>query len=327
MTKIMIDAGHYGKYNPGSVSGYYESDMAWTLHKYLKAELESYGFEVGVTRTNKDKDMEVYSRGLKAKGYDLFISLHSNAINSENTKRVVVIHPISGAGEDLATKLAYAVLDTMNLSQDKYWYIQTYTRAYSKSKPTTDYYGVIRGAVAAGSIGLIIEHSFHTNKEACAWLMKDSNLKKLAVAEAKAIAEYYGAKKGSTSTNGKIYRVQTGAFRNKTYAESAYRKVKAAGFSPILVQSGSVYKVQVGAYKGKKNADIMVDKLEAAGFAGYVTTISGTQIPVSTEKTIDEIAQEVIDGKWGSGSNRKTRLTKAGYDYEAVQTRVNELLS
>lgn len=49
--------------------------------------------------------------------------------------------------------------------------------------------------------------------------------------------------------------------------------------------------------------------------------------PVEITKTIDELAHEVIDGKWGSGKDRKNRLTQAGYDYNKVQDRVNEILS
>ncbi len=46
----------------------------------------------------------------------------------------------------------------------------------------------------------------------------------------------------------------------------------------------------------------------------------------SSKKSIDELAEEVIDGKWGDGEDRKTKLEKAGYDYNAVQSRVNEIL-
>ena len=45
------------------------------------------------------------------------------------------------------------------------------------------------------------------------------------------------------------------------------------------------------------------------------------------KKSIDELADEVIAGKWGNGTDRKTNLEKAGYDYNAVQERVNEILS
>jgi LysM repeat protein len=41
---------------------------------------------------------------------------------------------------------------------------------------------------------------------------------------------------------------------------------------------------------------------------------------------VDELAQEVLDGKWGNGTDRKERLTAAGYDYSAVQAKVNALV-
>ena len=41
---------------------------------------------------------------------------------------------------------------------------------------------------------------------------------------------------------------------------------------------------------------------------------------------IETIAAEVIQGDWGNGEERKERLEQAGYDYDAVQARVNELL-
>ena len=43
-------------------------------------------------------------------------------------------------------------------------------------------------------------------------------------------------------------------------------------------------------------------------------------------KSIDQLAQEVINNQWGVGEDRKNRLTQAGYDYNAVQAKVNELL-
>lgn len=55
-------------------------------------------------------------------------------------------------------------------------------------------------------------------------------------------------------------------------------------------------------------------------------SVSPTPTPKPT-KTIEELAREVIEGKWGNGQDRKNRLTKAGYDYSKVQARVNELVS
>ena len=58
------------------------------------------------------------------------------------------------------------------------------------------------------------------------------------------------------------------------------------------------------------------------GLNGY-----NKNIIVKPSKTVEQIAHEVIDGKWGNGEDRKTKLTKAGYDYDAVQKKVNELLN
>ena len=44
-------------------------------------------------------------------------------------------------------------------------------------------------------------------------------------------------------------------------------------------------------------------------------------------KSIDEVAREVIAGKWGNNPERKRRLENAGYDYNTVQAMVNEILS
>lgn len=47
----------------------------------------------------------------------------------------------------------------------------------------------------------------------------------------------------------------------------------------------------------------------------------------SPEKSLQELAQEVLKGEWGNGQERKDRLTAAGYDYAAVQALVNQLVS
>lgn len=53
---------------------------------------------------------------------------------------------------------------------------------------------------------------------------------------------------------------------------------------------------------------------------------SGADTGSNTKKTTEQIAKEVIAGKWGNGVDRKAKLTAAGYDYAAIQAKVNELL-
>lgn len=124
-----------------------------------------------------------------------------------------------------------------------------------------------------------------------------------------------------------IYRVQTGAFKNKENADACLSKVKAAGFKPCMVKVGGLYKVQIGAYKKVSNANATAKKVKAAGFNATVTTKGGATVSTSKLKSIDTIANEVIQGKWGTGADRNKRLTEAGYDYDAVQKAVNKKLS
>ncbi len=145
----------------------------------------------------------------------------------------------------------------------------------------------------------------------------------------KLVKKYLDDLLGSTVSNTKTtYRVQTGAFSQKDNAVALEGKLKAAGFDTYVVQSNNFYKVQVGAFAIKAYAEATASKLKAAGYDTYIITEKGENVSTSAVmKSVDEIAQEVIAGKWGSGQERIDRLTAAGYDYNKVQKRVNELLA
>ena len=73
----------------------------------------------------------------------------------------------------------------------------------------------------------------------------------------------------------------------------------------------------------------MLSKIKAAGFDAFITTQAGKPVAGKKEtpkKSVTEIAKEVIAGKWGNGDDRKKKITAAGYDYSAVQKKVNELM-
>ena len=79
-----------------------------------------------------------------------------------------------------------------------------------------------------------------------------------------------------SSGTGTLYKVQTGAFKQKSNAQALEKKLKAAGFDTYVVNTGGYYKVQVGAFSKKANADAMLTKLKAAGYSdAFITTGSG----------------------------------------------------
>ena len=63
-------------------------------------------------------------------------------------------------------------------------------------------------------------------------------------------------------------------------------------------------------------------------FQGFIyLPIEFTSNSTLTRKAILEIAKEVIVGEWGIGADRKAKLTTAGYNYDIIQSAVNELIS
>jgi N-acetylmuramoyl-L-alanine amidase len=260
--KIMLDAGHYAKYNRSPcIKTYYESEMNWKLHNWLKYYLERLGITVYQTRHDQKKDMAVVERGKSSKGCDLLLSVHSNAVGSSANEKVdypVAYVPLDGKGTALGKLLAECVEKMMGTKQEG----QVQTRRGNNG----DYYGIIRGATSVGVPCIILEHSFHTNTKATEWLLNDANLQDIAKAEAEIIASYFGLYKAT----------------DKSQANSQTVKCPKCGHSFV-------------------------------------------QGETPKQKSVDEIAKEVINGKWGNGEERKKRLTEAGYNYSTIQKKVNEL--
>ena len=80
------------------------------------------------------------------------------------------------------------------------------------------------------------------------------------------------------------------------------------------------------------NGDDRKTKLTNAGYnysevQSKVNELLSGKTTTTAKKTVDELAKEVINGKWGNGDARKKALTDAGYDYSAVQQKVNQLMS
>ena len=94
--------------------------------------------------------------------------------------------------------------------------------------------------------------------------------------------------------------------------------LKAAGFE---VLTDSKY-LTSDAYL--LEGDILLN--DNAHVATNLTTGSKASETSAPSKSINEVAKEVINGKWGNGSDRTNRLTAAGYDAKAVQNEVNRIL-
>ncbi len=192
---IILDAGHGQFGNPYPImEGRYEGTQNYHLACYLKTALEARDFEVILTRPNLEDDPALDVRGHMAgeNGAILFLSLHSNAPGSATPPERY--HEVNGSevyysltdpirNAEIARALNAAIVSTMQTTDRG-----VKTRSYP-DQPDVDYYSVIRNSVASGCRqAFIAEHGFHTNPADAAFLTNDECLKKLAEAEAEALA-------------------------------------------------------------------------------------------------------------------------------------------
>ena len=91
-----------------------------------------------------------------------------------------------------------------------------------------------------------------------------------------------------------------------------------SGASGVVANGGGVAKKKysIAGYKGKV----------LFGYPKYDAGTSEAPAAKPGSKTTGQIAQEVINGKWGSGDERRRRLAAAGYSYLEVQAAVNAIL-
>ena len=272
--RICLDPGHYGsKYNKGAVSGYYESAIVWKLTYMEKEILEKMGIEVVVTRTNITKDLDLIARGKMAAGCDLFVSNHTNSCDDASVRRVSAIYlmennktTIDEKSKEFAGKLAKVVKDTMGVDSYRTYSRKASTDRDKDGKLNDNYYGVLHGGFLAGVPSVIIEHSFHSNADTCKWLMNEDNLRKLAEACAKCMAEYVGVKPVETTTKP----------ATTTKVDKAQKKDESLrGSYKVTAKSG--LHIRTGAGTDKKSMGVLNTGTTVRNYGWYNVDKSGNK--------------------------------------------------
>lgn len=228
---VCLDPGHdSGQANPSPVvADYYEGQRMWDLAQLLIPRLESYGIQVQLTKQQLNQRLELVARGKLSQGADLFISLHSNAASTAAPDWVLVLHQVdNGKGiyrqsRSFAQEIAPKIGQIMGVDYQLNGVKSSADR--DGNGLADDYYGVLRGAQAVGTPGVIVEHGFHTNPACAQWLLNDRNLERLAAAEAEVIAKWFDISHGESA--GDIYRIRR-QWEDAASQIGAYRELKNA---------------------------------------------------------------------------------------------------
>lgn len=117
-----------------------------------------------------------------------------------------------------------------------------------------------------------------------------------------------------------------GVYANPSFMENYYDKSRIVGKYDIWLAHWTNSPDYPSKYNyGQTMWQWGLDRIGGYDVDGDICfTDYGKKKPV--EKAIDQLADEVLAGKWDNGAERERLLTAAGYDYNAVQKRVNEKL-
>ena len=252
-----------------------------------KAALERCGIQV---KLQHEGTMASKCQASDAFGADLHVCIHTNACNGKVSGTRIFCYDTSGKGMK-ACKAIFSVLAP--LTPGKSENISVNPQLYEIRVPNAP--------------TAYIECEFHDVPSVAKWIVEHTT--DIGEAIAHGICNYFGVayKTDSSSdpapkptpnpapSKDELYRVR------KSWADAASQ------IGAFAVLDNAIHACKEGYKVFDKNGVVVYPKVEE-------------------RKTIDELAQEVIAGKWGNGSERRNRLESAGYDYNAVQNRVNKIL-
>lgn len=228
MAKVYIGVGHGGS-DSGAVKYLVEKDvnlkMALACRDYLKAA----GVDVKISRTT-DKDSSIAEKVTAANswGADLALDIHNNAGGGDGAE---VYHSIvGGTGKRLAN---YILNEFEKIGQNV-------RGAKTKQDNGTDYFGFIR---LTDMPAVITEAVFVDNAADSAQADTDAECKEFGIAIAKGVLRTLGiAYNVWPSTQSKpaqtIYRVQVGAYTNRSNAVKLAKKLNSIGYKTLIVKGG-----------------------------------------------------------------------------------------
>lgn len=300
--KISVCIGHgksqSGKYDSGAVAaGYQEFKLARAIGKCLKQELSKYNCTVDLINYDGDKNLSERIKYVNSKGYDLNMELHLNA--GGGTGPEVYYRHTSKQGKALAAAISKSISTNLGLKN---------RGAKTKLVNGQDYFGCVREIKC---MSFLVENVFIDTKGDRDKVIYASGQEQCAKAIATAVVKYYGLKlKGSPAP---------APAPSPKPAPTPSSKKSNTEIAKEVIQG----KWGNGAERKKRLEDAGYDY---AAVQKEVERLLYEPEKKPVKKSVDEVAREVIAGKWGNGAKRVYNLTKAGYNYYTVQKRVNELL-
>ena len=210
----------HGGSDPGAVANNTkEKDLNLSIAKACGNMLKGYGIEVRMSRSQDENDpLSEEIRECNAFSPDLAVDIHCNAGGGDGAE--VFYHHGGGKGKTLAENILAEIVKIGQNSRG------AKTR---KNAAGRDYYGFIREITAPA---VIVECAFVDNATDVEILATEGKRKSMGQAIAKGILKTLCVE----IQGDRLYRVQVGAYSDKSNAEATLNKLKASGFSGYIKQ-------------------------------------------------------------------------------------------
>ncbi len=246
MVKIFIDPGHGGS-DPGAMgNGLQEKDLTLKIALALRDILQNEydGVSLQLSRTS-DQTVSYNDRTDAANSWnaDYFLSIHVNAGGGTGFESYIypgVGHPTT----TYQTTIHDEVLKVVDFRD--------------RGKKTANFHVLRETRMPA----LLTENGFIDNSSDAEKLRSNTFLHTIARGHANGLEKAFGLTKKPTT----LYKVQIGAFKQKTNADNHAKNAQSKGFDAIVLLRDGLYKVQIGAFSSKDNAENLATRARNAGF-------------------------------------------------------------
>lgn len=267
MAKVILDAGHGGS-DPGAVfEGRQEKDDTLRLAMAVGDILERNGVDVAYTRKE-----DIYNTPLEKaqianrEGGDFLISFHRNSSPQADQYSGVetLVYNLNGRKVELAEaineELEQAGFRNLGIKERPGLVILRRSRM-----PAV--------LIEAGFLNTAADNElFDERFDAVAQAIADGILQTLQDGEKPPAGSENPQRPPVMPETGRYYRVQTGAFRRRAYAEDLLYELLGQNFPAFLLHENGLFKVQVGAFRQLDHAVQMEQALRRKGYATFLTT-------------------------------------------------------
>lgn len=223
MKRVFVGVGHGGS-DSGAASkgGLLEKDLNLSIAQACRATLEHYGVRVLLSRMGDEFDpVDHEVQECNAFAPDLAVDIHNNAGGGDGVE--IYYHHLGGKGKALASNILGEIVKIGQNSRGI---------KIRRNSSGEDYYAFIRNTKAPA---VIVECAFVDNAEDIKIIDTLHEQEQMGIAIAKGILKQLGISYIPNVESDKIYRVQVGAYKEKSNAINMQNKLKSKGFDSIIV--------------------------------------------------------------------------------------------